>query len=836
MTSDITLFRDPTTSDGATGTITTRRQVEGQKLVTFMTTLFEQGTENLVLVREDGEIQSLDGLDLNTKWISPASTISKNTALPDAQHRVEFAQLADAYTAKKRLLKGREDLFSVFPREIVANEFNPMLLILITSPVDLTLSSERTFHVVTPPRKTAATSSSKTRSVQTLLSICLPSLDCKAPNTSDAAKYNLDISSGILYELADQRLTALDLTQPQPKVQSQLYLEGAGSYLPLLSSSVLAASAESIDIYHPIFGSIQASLKLESHFQPLSRKRKSNDLENPTTPNPCRLVAYFPKTHMVHAIDGSDLIAFQINTSRDTLGRRRTLGLLLDSLGRGIDVSGNPSDGSTFRHALEEKMSRLDDYIVAQDVEGFERLMAQELGMKRDEGELRSWEEKQAAKTMANGFTDGVEKGQDLPAPESKPIPQWRWPKQKSEYRKVDPKWARYALNRIFSWSQTNQISGESTMKVEYRLHFDFIPHNVIHWLIETGHFNTASVQSALRHELRLSGANSIPPGQMVAALVDIDPQLEVLFCFLSSTNLEAGELVHAIRQLMRSLELFDDGSSLDQHLLTDEHAPELTNGNVEAEIEYEQDKADSDLQLAEYYLGDLSNLRGRALSLALTKLYSRPEPEIVSALQSTLTSAETVSLIYLLRFELARGGWTSRYLDTYRIKEGEDDVGHENSILLLSGLLNCCVDAIGAGGWLSGDAVLVNGDRFQSEELIASLKLEVSAALEGIEEATYLKGLTAEMIRYGEAIQAMSPTSQKSGIHGNKNKRDTRPVVLAEEGTDAAILPYGLKAQQQVSRYRVGAGGEMQQRTARDIGRLKSMKVPEYSRERIVI
>jgi hypothetical protein len=131
---------------------------------------------------------------------------------------------------------------------------------------------------------------------------------------------------------------------------------------------------------------------------------------------------------------------------------------------------------------------------------------------------------------------------------------------------------------------------------------------------------------------------------------------------------------------------------------------------------------------------------------------------------------------------------------------------------------------------------MLVNGDHFESEELIASLKLEVSAALEGIEEASYLKGLIAEMVRYGEGFQRSLPPGEKSRKSDSPKRRDTRPITLPQIGREARLLPIGLKCEQQVSRYRVGAGGEIQQRTMRDIGRLKSRKVGKYSLERIVI
>jgi len=363
----------------------------------------------------------------------------------------------------------------------------------------------------------------------------------------------------------------------------------------------------------------------------------------------------------------------------------------------------------------------------------------------------------------------------------------------------------------------------------------------VLTWLVKTGNLNVANLDSALGEELRAAQTEqSIPAGELVNILVEIDPEMELLLFLLSSTFLGAAELLHAIRQLMESLELFGDDAATKQGLLTNGDGSKLTDDHAEKELEELEAEAEADLQLAEYHLGPGSGTRGHALSLALAKLYACPANTIVHALQTILTSQEIVSLIYLLRFELTRGSWTSRYLDAGQLDSVEEEVDtSDNTIVLVSSLLNNCVDAIGAGGWLSGDARLVNGDHFESEELIASLKLEVSAALEGIEEAAYLKGLMVEIVRYGDAVQKTMPRSDVTRIDTGgpaRKKMRLRPTCLPLSGQDIKILPIGLKAEHQISRLRVGAGGEVVKRSARDMGRLKSRKVGKYSLERIVL
>jgi hypothetical protein len=462
------------------------------------------------------------------------------------------------------------------------------------------------------------------------------------------------------------------------------------------------------------------------------------------------------------------------------------------------------------------------------------------LGIQREEEEEDRWRGEQKMKVNGISITpNGLNGHSTRPVTgDAKPVPQWIWPESKEDYVAVDPRLVQYVLSRIFSWrSSTSSIEAERTETLgKDKLVITLFPPNVVHWLIETGNLSPASVHSALRHDGQFSITERMPAGQVVAALADVDPELKLLYSFISSTHLDAIELLHVIRVLMQSLELLENAPKAEDHLLANGAILGSTNGELEAEIELEQEKAAAALSVAESYLGDYSSIRGRALSLALAKLHACPDSAVVSALRSILTSAEIVSLIYLLRFELARGAWTSRYLDTYEGDNVGDEQGQENTILLVSGLLNCCVDAIGAGGWLSGDSMLVNGDHFESEELIQSLKLEVSAALEGIEEASYLKGLIAEMVRYGEGVQKGLPAGEKGRKMDSSRRRYAQPITLPQVGRDSRLLPFGLKGEQQVSLYRVGAGGEIQQRTARDIGRLKSKKVGKYSRERIVI
>lgn len=357
------------------------------------------------------------------------------------------------------------------------------------------------------------------------------------------------------------------------------------------------------------------------------------------------------------------------------------------------------------------------------------------------------------------------------------------------------------------------------------KLSATFYDSHTFMWLLEHGFMTVTNIETALRKSD--SNSKSLSPGQLVDLIVDIDQNMHLLLILVAKNYLGAAELLHVIRNLMESLGLLGENPNTKQGLLANGEDPEIQNEDKDVEEQVEQLEAEieQDLEMAEYQLGAGSGTRGHALSQALSKLYTRPTSDIVHALQTTYSSQEITCLIYLLRFELARGGWTTKYVDAVEVDVGEEDAGYEdNAIILISSLLNSCVDAIGAGGWLSGEARLVDGDRFEAEELVSSLKLEVSAALEGIEEAVYLKGLTSEMIKYGDAVEATLP----------KHKRTDILISSADE--DTSLLPVGLKVDKDIALNKVGAGGAIYKRTKRDIGYLKSQKVGKYSRERIRI
>ncbi|TVY48777.1 Uncharacterized protein LOCC1_G003372 [Lachnellula occidentalis] len=821
--SQISLFHDVTegTSHTKSSTISHSLQNTRSSVVflgvisaTFGLELSATSTD-LLVIRKDGEIQCLDGGTLQEKWNSPTTALVEgHDATRSKDFEIEFAHLTNAHAASQSILKNRQDVLAVFAQEISEDGFNPDLVVLVTKASE-TLT--RTLHIIAPPRRTAHISGLQ-HSVQALLTAPFP-LPYKR---KDNPTFSIQVSSGILQQLSNNTLTTFDLTESGPKEQSSLSVSKAESFLRLSSTSIMISSNQYITVYNPKYQSILAAIDFTSE-ESLKRKRQSQNETNGTSNSSCNLITYFPKLGAVVGIKDNNLIAIHVEGHQDRQGRPRAAGLLIDSLGcsvkeqsrpgrgkRGVDSVGAntleeylPGPITTFEGPWAEQTESFEKSFIAEDAEKFDELIAEKLP-------TSSMTEPNSAKPFVNGVKV--------------------WAK---EALNVDRRWVIYALSKIFSRIEESPEQS--------KLSISFYPPKVFLWLINAGHMTVANIEAALRIESATPPAKTIASGELISAIVELNPDMDLLLALTGKNYLGATELLHAIRTLMESLEMLGENTRVKQGLLTNGEDAGPVNGDADEQLEELEAEAEKDLELAEYQLGPGSGIRGQALSLALSKLYTCPTSAIVHALQTTLTSQEIVCLIYLLRFELARGAWTAKYFDDDESELVDEDAEVPGSaIILISSLLNNCIDAVGAGGWLSGDLKLVEGDPFEAEELISSLKLEVSAALEGIQEAAYLKGLTSEMVRYGDAMQKSLPQEREpdSDAPGRKKHKGpvNPPILLPSSNSEAKVLPLGLRADKQISLLKIGAGGEVSRRTARDIGHLKSQKVGKYTLERIMI
>ncbi|KAI0834534.1 hypothetical protein F5Y06DRAFT_278907 [Hypoxylon sp. FL0890] len=768
--------------------------------------------EKLLIVREDGEIICLDPENLQKKWVRTPAWLRQD--LPEASSadfKVEFCHPVLLSDLVQGVFKGSDNAFGLFPEIKLGVNPDAEVLVLISSHGQKEQQGRR-LHVVS---MLPSSHGSVRQGVVQLHAVPIPS----SPQDCSTASYRLDLRSGTLLELRGQTFSVYDLTASIPKITSTMELGGTTSFLRLSKTSVLCSTRTNLSIYNPLYRSLQKSVSVDPDGQTIPNAG--------IEPTNCFLAAYFSRLELAVAVVDSNLVAIQLEAPMLRTKKRRAEGLLIDSIGRGVQPA-KRSSPNTYNKKLEssifsnylpgsirgdywqswtEDVTKADALLSANDIHGLEMFLAQKFGIQ--------------VQDSAN-VPNGVDKEESTSAK----ISSWKWPKSRAGYPPVDRRWIVYAISRAFQWNAA--FPDDPTIP---RLICQLPQSDIVNYLVDAGHLTLSNVRSAFREQLREDEkADSLLAEQIVLRLAGFDPSLELLVAYISATNLGVVELLIAIRTIMWSLELVQDPKKSPPKLLTNGSTEEAAavNGKGETEVQnigMELDDLEDEIQKTVSYLNEDTGIRGNGLSVSFAKLGNCPSISMIKALRATFRPEEILSLIYLLRVELVRGAWTSRYLDTTDFeKDSSLDAPPDSIVKLLADLLGRCVDSIGPGGWLLNDAVLP-GD--EAGDFVSSLKLEVSAALEGLEEAVYLRGIVGEAVKYCEA-------SKKAGAEGVVDKMKPIPLQVKEPGAQA--LPLGLKAKDRIPTQKIVSGGEIVDRSQRETGYLRSQQVGHYSLERIAI
>ena len=232
-----------------------------------------------------------------------------------------------------------------------------------------------------------------------------------------------------------------------------------------------------------------------------------------------------------------------------------------------------------------------------------------------------------------------------------------------------------------------------------------------------------------------------------------------------------------------------------------------------------------------------------RALVHLLRRLESHASGSVVSALRQEMPHLHMFALINFLRQQLFLGGYTSSFSSqtSASMTENNSVGGHKDEVLSLAaitGLLKSVIDAVGIAAWTGSPS-----GAGQEDGLIRDLRMEISLALSGVEEAAYLKGILRELLRYG----------QRSSEHEDP-VMDTQAASVAEwpqkpgeiitifddrwdRGEEATWLPLDLRSsKEKVSPAKIRRGnGRGMKRSKREMRYLESKKVGRYSLDRLV-
>ncbi|KAK4141410.1 uncharacterized protein C8A04DRAFT_14138 [Dichotomopilus funicola] len=749
---------------------------------------------DLVVVVADGTILCLNGETLEERWRASSSVLSKELLSNSKSGlHVDFAQPTSAADIAEGMFGGNHELFGVFQEKIHREGFNPDFLVVITSDKS---SQTQHLHLLALPSEREAQQTSNER----LISVFAAPL----PSEPIDAKFQLDVRSGTLQTLADGVISTYAFSNGIPRLENKLRLSGLSSFIRLSKTSVLTATTDSFSVYNPVYRSLQAST-------PVDAEVPSNRFE---------FVTYISSREIAIGIDGANLTAIQVEAPKNRTSKRRAEGLLTDAIRRGL-----PRDPPCQKRARAEHFTSAvlgEAFPGSTDASWLEwesnSAQADELLQSSD---FRSWEEflAEVFKVPIKANKGDTEKGTLTNGDSSSGHMEWEWPASRADYARVDRRWVFYAISRIFSWDKQSEASSGTT-----RLACSLPESSVLNYLVDAGHLSTSNIKSAFKNEvLEIDGADHIIGAETPILLAQIDPTMELLLGYLSGTQLGPTELVSSIKLLLRSLGLFEDSSKALMRLT--EKGEGAEDPETEA-INLELDRAEEELEITEHYLG---GHRARGLGVAFNKLAACPPVATVQSLRRLFKLEETIGLMNVLRAELIKDGWTTRYLDRTATDRGSGESGAspDGSIQLIADLMSRCIDSVGLSGWMASDAMLaVSGSHGNnsssslddSADFFSQFQAEVSVALEGIMEAVHLQGALAEAVSYAKRARKALLTNT-NGTNGMTAKN---------------TLPLGLKTETRISTERVRSGGEIVARSSRQIGHFISKKRGAYSVHRI--
>lgn len=765
---------------------------------------FEAGSGNKILaLHEDGIITCYsDGLGTE-EWHSSINTGTSNLVSVPA---IQAAAILSVRQARKTILRSREDILATLgPNGDTVDR--SLLLVITRSPTEEANSSAgtlalRVFHIrIAGPKKGGLDLGTEDK-LRMLAKLAMPE---PSLFISKKSQITMHTSSGTIYQDAEGALAVYDLTGSVPRLVHTVVRNDAFSYLRLSPELVASSRGASLSVMDLSYGSIQAEGTLTlSHEAKVTRKSK-NAKDRPTKTENVRLLSYFAPLDVIVALDGRKLLAIQLLTSQEAGGsrKRKREGLLVKCIGRGSSsTTGTPptSDESVRRIMSlgiylpsvdstdwKDQKAALDQCLAQSNEKEFEKLMAAALGINAIEEDQR---------ILNHGCRNHV-----------------------------DQHAVSYALKTMFSAEKASldvDAAGDNARSLD----IGFFPHEIGNWLIDSGLLTLSQIEISLKQYGALPITSKLATGSLIRALTKLDPSLEILLSTLASpVPLSSQELVHVLVIVTQSP---NPEATEIQRLLTNGEGKDDSGNNGKLQLvngettDYPPSPSPN--------LPD-NNLSRRLLNFALKRLYACPSSSVARALKRELSTPQLRVLVDTLRMEIARSGWLSPYEDS--LETLDLDLQDDSQLCFIAHLLNCVIDSLGTGGWILSSSM--SDDLTETADTIVYMKAEISAALEGIEEATYLKGMLGEILLCGKN-SLYSSVKQSRSNEAQLPDLPAKPINIALAEDDSQLLPLGLKPAPVVSTTKVGAGGEVIKRSRRDIGRLKSKMVGKYSFDRIMI
>ncbi|KAE8349888.1 hypothetical protein BDV28DRAFT_52272 [Aspergillus coremiiformis] len=760
----------------------------------------EKSPFDILAVHQDGRVRRLAADLGNQRWSLQHSEVAKISS----SYAVQACFIVEFEDAKKALFKRRQDLAALALGDLVnSNVDEPSVLLLVSYPTgsnEIKLSDVKV-HMFSVPAKMPSQGRSldENQKLKHLLTISIP--DIKGQETFESSDLEWDFhtgSAGLNLSFA-KGFVNFDLSQYKPTVTSQFILENEGfsSLMRISPQSVIGAGNSIVALFDTQYKSIQRSIAIDDI-------HGSNDSKART-----KFVSYYAKLGIAVATKGNTLFAFDLSSSNTLSGsslKRSRDSLLIDAIGRGIGSSASHWDVAS-KKPRTDQLSSL-GLTSKEQISRWKKLAA----------DLRA-----ASKSQnSDAFDSAVQTYFNASNPDTLPKGH------------VNSEVTLFLLSFIFALKDTerkDQLSASSSSQ----LVIDFWPERTCQWLIELGHLSLNSVEIALRRTLKPRILPALATGSFVQALIDADSTLKRLIDVVQSPVIfSSDELAYALKFFLNMARSRSATLEETTHAITSS----------------EENSVDAVAQISEATLQDIF----RGLNTTLRKIHIHPLPAITTSIRSTLSRTEIIAMTHHLRLSLATGGYASRFTENPPTPICPDQTTPSLTLNTITDLLNVSIDAVGPSGWISATAL--DDTPTREMDLIADMKSEISAALAGVEEASYLKGVLREYLRYTDSV-AKSAKSAATTQKPKDSDEQTSTLVRLEKlnGADLMVfrsgeeegfegdasgkmLPLSLKAvSTDVSKKKVKKStGEIKTRSNREIGYLRRKAVGKYSFERLVV
>ena len=766
--------------------------------------VIETGSGNkLVALHADGKVTGYSN-DLKTEeWHSSIYTDVSDLASAPA---IQAAATLSVKKARKSVLRDREDILATLGPDRDGVD-QSLLLVISRPPTNIADNSAsalelRIYHIrITDSDKSDFTLDTGQR-LQPLAILAMPE---PSDFTSKKTRITMHTASGTVYQDAEGALAVYNLIGSVPRLVQTIVRNDARTYLRVSPDLLASSRGTSLSVIDLTYGSLQdeGTLTLEHEAKATQKFKKPKD--KPTLTENVRLLSYFAPLDVVVALEGRRLIAVQLSMTQEVgiTRKRKRAGLLVNALGRGSSSNTSSQDSGTSTRKIKSlggiylpsidsgdwkaQKNSLDRCIAQDDNMECERLVVAGLGMNA------IGEDQQISNSGGQSH--------------------------------INRHAVSYALKTMFSVDQAypDAVPANDTLK---NLNTRIFPPKIGKWLIDKGLISQRQIEVSLKQYGAIPVTSKLANGSLIRALANFDPSLEILLSLLSSPiPLGSLELVHVLAIVTQV-----------PHTEVTEPRRLLTNGNGEDDSGNNDrlqavNRHTTDFEPSPFSNRPANNPSRRLLNLTLKRLYACPPSSVARALKKEVPTPQLRLLVDSLRMEIARSGWLSPYEDY--LDPLDPSLQDDSQMCLIVHLLNCVIDSLGTGGWILGSSM--NDDLTESADTIAYMNAEISAALEGIEEATYLKGMLGEMLLCGKHSLNSSGKQSKSN-EGQPPALPAKPETIALDEEDPQLLPLGLKPAPVISMTKVGAGGELIERSRRDIGRLKSKMVGKYSFDRIMI